>query len=219
MADNVTIDTVTYAADDIDNVLYPRVKLTWGANNTADDASAANPLPVQTYQPAATALVLTPSVPVPSGSDVVNVNGNAIVTGDLSIVDTADHWFLVPMAISGYRSCIVYLQNGASAWNQSFTVSVAGFFGLGTTFLAGWLGQHNGLNNAGLRWTIGTNDVGVGGWAGGATLGSSSGNAGYEYYSIPALSDGWPYIGVRIKFASAPTLGQLARFGVMRMRF
>lgn len=50
MADNFGFDpgsTATGAADDIDGVLYPRVKVAIGANNTNDgDVSSANPMPV-----------------------------------------------------------------------------------------------------------------------------------------------------------------------------
>lgn len=49
MADNVTITEgagTTIAADEIASVKYQRVKVTWGADGTANDASAANPLPV-----------------------------------------------------------------------------------------------------------------------------------------------------------------------------
>lgn len=39
-------DGSTVAADIINATIYQRVKLTWGANGTAVDASAANPIPV-----------------------------------------------------------------------------------------------------------------------------------------------------------------------------
>jgi len=37
----------TFAADDISSVYYPRVKVTWGADGTATDASVAAPVPTQ----------------------------------------------------------------------------------------------------------------------------------------------------------------------------
>jgi hypothetical protein len=50
MADNVTINAGTggpvVAADDISSVFYQRVKLALGADGSAADASAANPVPV-----------------------------------------------------------------------------------------------------------------------------------------------------------------------------
>lgn len=56
MADNIAATPgtgVTLASDDIAGVHYPRVKLSWGADGAAVDASASNPIPVvQTGTPA-----------------------------------------------------------------------------------------------------------------------------------------------------------------------
>lgn len=49
MADNVAITAgsgTTIASDDIGSVQYQRVKVTWGADGTANDANATTPLPV-----------------------------------------------------------------------------------------------------------------------------------------------------------------------------
>lgn len=49
MADNVAITAgagTTIAADDVGGVLFQRVKVTWGVDGTATDASASNPLPI-----------------------------------------------------------------------------------------------------------------------------------------------------------------------------
>lgn len=49
MADNVAITAgsgTSIAADDISSVFYQRVKVTWGVDGSAVDASATNPLPV-----------------------------------------------------------------------------------------------------------------------------------------------------------------------------
>jgi hypothetical protein len=51
MADNVAITAGTgtnIATDDIGGVQYQRVKMTWGADGSANDASNATPLPVVT---------------------------------------------------------------------------------------------------------------------------------------------------------------------------
>lgn len=48
MADNVTVTAgsgTTIAADDIGGVMYQRVKSCWGADGSANDTSATNPLP------------------------------------------------------------------------------------------------------------------------------------------------------------------------------
>ena len=48
MADNITAPGagVVFASDDLAGVQYPRVKVSWGAEGVAVDASASNPLPV-----------------------------------------------------------------------------------------------------------------------------------------------------------------------------
>lgn len=49
MADNLPITSIpgsSIAADDIGSVFYQRVKIAWGVNNSAVDASATDPLPV-----------------------------------------------------------------------------------------------------------------------------------------------------------------------------
>jgi hypothetical protein len=50
MSDNYTTNPgtggATFASDDVSGVQFPRVKVTWGADGTAVDASATNPLPV-----------------------------------------------------------------------------------------------------------------------------------------------------------------------------
>lgn len=51
MADNFVANAgaggSTFAADDISSVLHPRVKIEWGADGTATDASVSAPVPVQ----------------------------------------------------------------------------------------------------------------------------------------------------------------------------
>jgi hypothetical protein len=52
MSDNIQVTAgsgTTIAADDISGVLHQRVKLTWGVDGSATDASATNPLPVTPY--------------------------------------------------------------------------------------------------------------------------------------------------------------------------
>jgi len=51
MADNIQVTQgtgTTMATDDIGSVQYPRVKVSWGVDGSAVDASATNPLPVDT---------------------------------------------------------------------------------------------------------------------------------------------------------------------------
>lgn len=49
MADNISVTSsgsTAMATDDVSSVHYPRVKLSWGVDGSAVDASASNPLPV-----------------------------------------------------------------------------------------------------------------------------------------------------------------------------
>lgn len=46
MADNVTVDGIPIAADDIGGVRHQRIKIEYGADNTATEVSPATPLPV-----------------------------------------------------------------------------------------------------------------------------------------------------------------------------
>jgi hypothetical protein len=47
MADNIQVQGVTYASDDVAGVHYTRVKMVHGADGQANDASEASPLPVR----------------------------------------------------------------------------------------------------------------------------------------------------------------------------
>ena len=46
MADNYTISSTSYASDDVGGVQIPRVKIMWGVDGSAADASATDPLPI-----------------------------------------------------------------------------------------------------------------------------------------------------------------------------
>lgn len=76
MADNVTLNPGTggavVASDDIAGIQYQRVKVTWGADGVANDASAASPLPTtaltNTELRAAAVPVSASALPLPSGA-------------------------------------------------------------------------------------------------------------------------------------------------------
>ena len=62
MADNIQVTQGTgtvMATDDITGVQYPRVKISWGVDGSAVDASATNPLPVVVTQATAASLNAT----------------------------------------------------------------------------------------------------------------------------------------------------------------
>src|SRR5690606_4019303 len=75
-----TGDGASFATDDIGGVHYTRVKVTWGTDGTANDASASNPLPV----------VQTGTLNVGTVT-AVTANLNALPAGDNNIgnVDVA----------------------------------------------------------------------------------------------------------------------------------
>jgi hypothetical protein len=88
MADNVTADPgaggATFAADDIAGVHYPRAKVVWGADGTANDASAAAPLPVKLTS-AASAEIGVAALPLQvslanhgANATAVKVDGSAV---------------------------------------------------------------------------------------------------------------------------------------------
>ena len=85
MADNIEITAgsgVNIAADDIAGVLVQRVKLQWGVDGTAVDASAAAPLPVTVVGDAATPLTDTE---LRAADVVVSLDGEEVaVTGPLT---------------------------------------------------------------------------------------------------------------------------------------
>lgn len=49
MADNYTAGGYAFASDDVGGIQSPRVKVQWGADGAASDASASAPLPVEIH--------------------------------------------------------------------------------------------------------------------------------------------------------------------------
>lgn len=98
MADNITVTQgtgTTLASDDISGVQYPRVKMAWGADGSAVDASATDPLPVTTTQLAATlgqkTMANSASVVIASDqSNVPVISNNSEVRIDASFTRPAD---------------------------------------------------------------------------------------------------------------------------------
>lgn len=79
MADNVAITAgsgTNIAADDISSVFYQRVKVTWGADGTANDANATTPLPIQDT-PATSGGVTTSSTVSAASTNATSVKGSA----------------------------------------------------------------------------------------------------------------------------------------------
>lgn len=161
-------------------------------------------------------LLLKPASPTPSGTDITDDAGNAIEAGDLTIVDTNPHYFVIPMAASQYRSAVIMINNGSPSWSQQATVTLSSGFKDGSIYYPfATLLRFTLAVNAGARYVIGTNNIGVGGLAGV----SPSSAAGFDYYSVPAISDGHPYLMLNIQFSVAPTAGTLQRLAIARLGF
>lgn len=88
MADNVVLsagsaDGITLAADDVGGIHYQRIKVSWGADNSAVDASAANPLPV--VQTGTLNVGTVTTVTTVSTVSAVTEISNALPAGDNNI--------------------------------------------------------------------------------------------------------------------------------------
>lgn len=150
---------------------------------------------------------------IPSGMDITNISGGAIASTDLAIADTADHWFIIPMAVAGFRSLSIYLQN-YTAWDQTPNIEIAALAAVSSTAIACTLAKFAYSSAGSIRCGISSSDVGQGGLTGGDPVGGT-----YYHYTVPALSDGWPYIGIKINFAVAPTQGRITRMTLSRLNF
>jgi hypothetical protein len=78
MADNLTTPLASgsaLATDEIAGVHFQRIKVTWGADGAATDASAANPLPVAITTPA-TLPVSMAAVPTGGSTAALQTTGN-----------------------------------------------------------------------------------------------------------------------------------------------
>lgn len=184
---------------------------------TGDAAGSNSTSPPLVYaRPETLTLLLKPASPTPSGTDITDDAGNDIVAGDLTIVDTNPHYFVIPMAASRYRSAVIMINNGSPSWDQQATVTLSSGFKDGSVYYPfATLLRFTLAVNAGLRYVIGTNSTGVGGLVGE----SPSSAVGYGYYSVPAISDGHPYLMLNIQFSVAPTAGTLQRLAIARLGF
>lgn len=118
MADYVTLTTgENVAADDIGGVVYQRVKLIHGANDTnAGDVAIANGLPVQPATGAA--------FPVTDNGGSITVDGTVAVTGALT--DTELRASAVPVSIASIPTHAV--TDGGGSLTVDGTVAVTGTF-------------------------------------------------------------------------------------------
>lgn len=149
-------------------------------------------------------LTLTSALPVPTGSDITNVSGGALISADFTIADAILHYYVVPM--SGWRTLnFVILRSTAfsgGSWTK-MTVTISGHYS-SIGGIAAQLAQFEWLNPEYVAVGSG-GSVGQGGLAGGASASVSR-----NYYSVPAMSDAWPFVSLSIIANSAPTDGALS---------
>lgn len=90
MADNGTAASApTIAWDDIGGVAFQRVKLTFGVDGVATDASASNPLPVSgAFYPATQPVSIASAVPVTDNGGSLTVDGTVAVSGTVPVSGT-----------------------------------------------------------------------------------------------------------------------------------
>lgn len=175
------------------------------------------PIAFATDENNAVSYTITPATPVPAGSDITNVSGGAVVAGDLTIRDTAQHWLLIPMAVAGYRTCTFHLKNEtATAWvsGQQPTIGLYAFFGSGTGNQGGKLLSFVSNINAGNRYSISANDVSLIGGQGG-----SDSPTLFSHFGAAPISDGFPYLALLIQSSVAPTQGEITQVVVSRMKY
>lgn len=167
-----------------------------------------------TVQPRYRRLTLTPADPTVGGaSDIVNAAAGAIAATDLTIRNTSEHWFYIPMALFGYRSALIYLENDSTAWDQVPVIQLWGAVNTGGGYRGALLLSIQGTVTASVRMSIGASAVGLGGRTGTTPLPT----AGYYHYSVPSIVDGWPYLAMNLQFASvAPTQGEFDDIVIVR---
>ena len=136
MVDNVAITAgsgTSITADDISSVFYQRVKIAWGVDGSAVDASATNPFPVViNTNGQATMANSTPVVIASNQSAVpvsINTNGQATMTNS------------TPVVISSNQSAVA-VKNGQAEYETvaaSQTAQVLGATGGTGDYIAGVL--------------------------------------------------------------------------------
>lgn len=132
MADNVAITAgagTTIAADDISGVLYQRVKVAFGADGSATDASTSAPLPAAIY-------------PVASGGATVHRKTSAATTNATSVKGSAGQVYGLAVTNSNSSARYLKLYNKASAPTVGtdtphFDVMIPGSGGVALSFAVG----------------------------------------------------------------------------------
>lgn len=145
-------------------------------------------------------LSLSPTTPVPSGSDIVKGNGNPLLAENLALrsLDWTD--CSVPFVISGWRTIALIVDTLDGAFDQALTLYVYGQSALSGCIvcLASMV-----IPPSAVQFSVGNGAVGQGGVAGGATVANGA------HYNLPAISAGWPYLYLAWSAQVAPSAGSL----------
>lgn len=212
MADNIQVTQgtgTTMATDDVSGVQYPRVKISWGVDGSAVDASATNPFPItttqlpttlgQTTMAASTSVAIASNqsnVPVISNNSEVRISANftrpadttTYAAGDL-VANSTTSGSVVPLTFSNAvrtaGDCvrierIRIEKSGTSLTNASFR------FHLFEASPTPTVGDNGVFNNAGV---LATNNVlnYVGAFSVTMTNSGSDGAAGF---GVPTTGGG-----------------------------
>jgi hypothetical protein len=126
MADNITLNAGsggdTTAADDIGGVKYQRVKVTYGVDGAATDASESNPLPVKNVQPVGVYRLVIPPQAVGASkvyADLFNATGSGVSLRVLSV------WAFpaIDVAVTGVLGVRLHLTRTSAVGTGGTTVA------------------------------------------------------------------------------------------------
>ena len=109
-----TTATVTKPYDNVGGKMYPRVKMTFGVDGTANDVSSSNPLPVTFAgtSPVSGTVSVQGTIPVSmSGSGTTSISGTVPISGNVGITGT------VPVSLTN---------GGTTAISGTVPVSISG---------------------------------------------------------------------------------------------
>lgn len=152
-------------------------------------------------------LTLNSATPAPSDSDITNLAGSALVSGDFDIRDTNLHYFYIPMAERSWRNLGILLRS-STAFDQAATVRL--IMGIGGSSVAyGLLGE---LTMPASSVSVSFVPSGGLGASMGEVVGASTMVTG-AVYAVPAFRDvSASGIFIRVSFAVAPTTGTLVLY-------
>lgn len=151
-------------------------------------------------------LSLNGTTPAPTGSDITNSAGGALVAGDFAIRDTNAHAFVIPM--TGWKNTVIHISQDAG-FTQTIQVQLYGVRNGGVA--AGKLLDFNLPASAAANIGLGNGAVGVGGVAGTATAAMGA------WYDVPSINSGFFQLLLQIRAnTTAPTAGNITDITIVR---